>query len=97
MSLEWEKIESKPDKPYKVEGQFLLDQRAKIAELEANLHETRTDLEDVKKQLNTSNMKIQELDADVQEAAGVRSQLEITLQEKDTLEKQYNEMKALLY
>ena len=44
MSLEWEKIESKPDKPYKVEGQFLLDQRAKIAELEANLHETRTDL-----------------------------------------------------
>ena len=31
MSLEWEKIESKPEKPYKVEGQFLLDQRAKIA------------------------------------------------------------------
>ena len=94
MSLEWEKIESKPDKPYKVEGQFLLDQRAKIAELEANLHETRTDLEDVKKQFNTASMKIQELDADLQEAASVRNQFEITLQEKDTLEKEYNEMKA---
>ncbi|MHA1452676.1 MAG: hypothetical protein ACTSRD_07440 [Promethearchaeota archaeon] len=94
MSLEWEKIESKPDKPYKVEGQFLLDQRAKIAELEANLHETRTNLEDVKKQFNTASMKIQELDADLQEAASVRSQLEITLQEKDALEKEYGEMKA---
>jgi chromosome segregation ATPase len=94
MSLEWEKIESKPDKAYKVEGQFLLDQRAKIAELEANLHETRTDLEDVKKSFNTANLKIQEMDADLQEATSVRSQLEITLQEKDTLEKEYNEMKA---
>lgn len=94
MSLEWEKIESKPDKPYKVEGQFLLDQRAKIAELEANLHETRTDLEDVKKNFNTVNLKIQELEADLQEAASIKTQLEITLQERDALEKQYSEMKA---
>ncbi len=94
MSLEWEKIESKPEKAYKVEGQFLLDQRAKIAELEANLHETRTDLEDVKKELNTSNMKIQDLDADLQETASLRNQIEITLQEKDTLERDFNEMKA---
>ena len=97
MSLEWEKIEDKPDKPYKVEGQFLLDQRAKIAELEANLHETRTDLEDLKKQFNTANFKIQEFDANLQEAVSERdslqSQLEVTLQERDALDREYNQMK----
>jgi len=41
LEVEWDKIEEKPDKAHKVEGYYLLNQRAKIQELEKNLETER--------------------------------------------------------
>ncbi|NVM52484.1 MAG: hypothetical protein HWN66_02190 [Candidatus Helarchaeota archaeon] len=41
MEEEWEKVEEKPEKKFKVEGYYLLNQRAKIEELERNLQEEK--------------------------------------------------------
>ena len=52
--IDWSKIEEKPDKAVKVEGQILLDLRAAKSELEANLHQTRADLSTREHELEVS-------------------------------------------
>ena len=97
MSIEWDKIEAKPDKAVKVEGQFLLDQRAKIADLESNLHQSRAENKAQKDDLSISANKNQELEGIIEET---RKELEVQMQNLKTqietaaaLEKELGETK----
>ncbi|MHA1728058.1 MAG: hypothetical protein ACTSWY_04940, partial [Promethearchaeota archaeon] len=68
MSIEWDNIEEKPDKKIKIEGQFLLDQRAKIAELESNLHQAKIEAQNGKQKIIEANNNIKELEKAKMEA-----------------------------
>ena len=48
MSIDWSKLESKPEMKLKVDGQILLDFKAKIHDLEMELVQNKKDLEKAK-------------------------------------------------
>ena len=61
MSIDWSKIESKPETKLKVDGQILLDLRAKIHDLELELAQNKKDLEKKKENLSEKENSIQDL------------------------------------
>jgi chromosome segregation ATPase len=92
MSIEWDKVEKKPDSGFKVPGQYLLDQRRKVNDLENTLQATSTQLNKVKSDLDNSNTKNAELTGLFTQLKGSYDTLEkeklILEQMKSELEKQ---------
>ena len=56
--IPWEKIESKPEKKFAVEGRVLLDFRAKMVELERDLSLKKQDLRKIIEDLKDTQRKL---------------------------------------
>ena len=67
MSIEWDKIEGKPNKDHKILGQTLLDYRRKISDLESSLQTTSAELNKIKTELEQAKNKIASLEKNIQE------------------------------
>ncbi len=74
MSIEWEKVETKPEKDYKVQGKLLIDFRAKIVNLEREIASCREDIAKVSKaksdlegNLRNANETIKKNEAKIQD------------------------------
>ncbi|MHA1745392.1 MAG: hypothetical protein ACTSWW_05300 [Promethearchaeota archaeon] len=67
MSIEWEKVKAKPDKPHKVLGQTLMDMRGKVTDLEANLQKKSSQLNENMTKLSTANNQILNLENTINE------------------------------
>ena len=67
MSIDWQKVKEKPDKPHKVLGQTLLDQRGKINDLENNLQKTTQALNKNMTELAGANSQIESLQNNISE------------------------------
>lgn len=89
LSIEWEKVEQKPEKDFKVQGKLLIDFRGKIVNLEreiascreniAKLSKVKSDLEgnlkDANETIKKNEAKIQELEKTVNEKTNTISTL----------------------
>jgi len=60
MSINWVKVEEKPEKKQSIEGKVLLDLRAKINDLELQLTKRTTELNNTKERLTTTQQNLDE-------------------------------------
>lgn len=67
MSIDWEKIELRPEKKLPVEGRFLLDLRSKVNNLEKQLAQTAKDLDKTSTDLKSTKEKFSEVSKKVEE------------------------------
>ncbi|MFX1293431.1 MAG: hypothetical protein ACFFD2_01035 [Promethearchaeota archaeon] len=94
MEVDWEKIEEKPDKPHKVEGYYLLNQRAKIEELEKNLLSERKVRQETEEKINDLAKRIEAQSTTLGQSIEVQG---ITIEEqKKQIQELENEKKNLL-
>ncbi|MHA1265952.1 MAG: hypothetical protein ACTSRS_12040 [Candidatus Helarchaeota archaeon] len=89
MTIEWDKILSKPSKQYKVPGEKLLEFRQKIERLSHDKNKIDNEIIDLNKQKNTLESKITTLEEKVKS-------LESQLTEKDTTISTLNEKMSTL-
>ena len=61
MTIEWEKIKNSPDSEYKVEGNRLLDLKAKIDDVETLFLRNKTETEDIKNNLEQIEKELADL------------------------------------
>ncbi len=90
---EWEKIEAKPDKKYKVEGYYLLNQKAKIEELERNLKAEKIAKTDAEGKINSLENQLQTQSDTL--GATIESQGQEIEEQKTTVEKLKSEQEEL--
>ncbi|MHA1276849.1 MAG: hypothetical protein ACTSQI_13885 [Candidatus Helarchaeota archaeon] len=67
MSIEWDKIQTKPDKGYKVTGHDLLALRENLFSLEKEIAKLKDEQEESNKKINTLSQKISNLENTIQE------------------------------
>ncbi|HUY00338.1 MAG TPA: hypothetical protein VMV49_12325 [Candidatus Deferrimicrobium sp.] len=98
MSIEWTEIVEKPEKSFKVPGQFLLEQRKKIESLQKALDELKSAKSESDQTVATLNLRIETLLADldskkkkIKEQADAIEELETKLANKD---KERNQLTA---
>ena len=58
MEPDWEKIKDKPEKDYKVSGQFLLDQKQRLLILQDELNKIKSQNSELNNNLNNANTEI---------------------------------------
>jgi len=103
--IEWEKIEQKPEKEYKVPGEYLLEQRSSIESKDQQIAEQTLTIKHLKEQLEASKAEAESRGNKVKEMIekfgemnvkfeDLSSKTEELTQENEALKKLIEEMKA---
>ena len=96
MSIEWDKVKSKPDKPHKVLGQTLMDMRGKVTDLEANLQKKSSQLNENMTKLSTANNQILNLENTINEFNATITAKDEQLAQIPALSQQLSDLQAQL-
>ncbi len=83
MSIEWDKIESKPTKGYKVDGQDLLDLHKKILSYEKEIEELKKVRAELNHSLDSLEEKVSNLNSSIKDKDAKIQTLEASINEKD--------------
>ncbi|MHA1474464.1 MAG: hypothetical protein ACTSQ5_04685 [Promethearchaeota archaeon] len=87
--IEWNKVNEKPDKTYKVLGQNLLDQRNKINDLESNLQTTSSELNAARTRQDQANSKIAGYEKEISGLEERANKYDALVTEHATLQEQF--------
>jgi chromosome segregation ATPase len=83
MSIEWDKIESKPGKGYKVQGEDLLALRQNLFSLEKDVATLKNERDDLNANIDSLKKNISDLEEQVRQKDNKISSLETDLKQAD--------------
>lgn len=83
MPIEWDKIEQKPNKSYKIEGQELIDLRDKLRSKKQNLTDLSNNNIELAAKLNSLEEEMEELKSKFDQKHSTEISLESKIEEKD--------------
>ncbi len=94
MAIEWDKIEKKPKKSYKIQGIDLLDLRAKIVKQDDDILESSTNIESLKSDLSELKEKVSQKEKNISELQAEISHLQVQMSEKESEIASLNQQRA---